>query len=119
MSQHEGIGSAAGSSTVQGIGVTTVVALDAAQHHVTLEACEIRNGLNGLELAGSDHTLDGVEIHDCTGHGLKATCNNSILKKIRSYENDGSGIVVAGNGNTIDSPHVHDNGEHGIVLGYG
>jgi hypothetical protein len=116
MSQHEGIGAAAGSSTVQGIGVTTVVALDAAQHHVTLEACEIRNGLNGLELAGSDHTLDGVEIHDCTGHGLKATCNNSQLKKIHSHSNGQSGIVVQGDGNTIDSPIVHGNGEHGILL---
>jgi hypothetical protein len=116
MSQHEGIGSASGSSTVQGVGVTTVVALDAAQHHVTLEACEIRNGLNGLELAGSDHTLDGVEIHDCTGHGVLATCSNSLLRRIHTHSNGQSGIAVQGDGNTIDSPIVHGNGEHGILL---
>jgi hypothetical protein len=116
MSQHEGIGSAAGSSTVQGIGVTTVVALDAAQHHVTLQACEIRNGLDGLELAGSDHTLDGVEIHDCIGHGVLAICSNSLLRRIHSHSNGQSGIVVQGDGNTIDSPIVHGNGEHGILL---
>lgn len=96
-----------------------VVLIDANQSFLTLEDCEIKNGAaNGVEIAGGNHLLTGLLIHDCAGDGLiSSDLSDSTLFGIESHTNGGHGLNVAGDDNTIDSCSAHGNGGNGILIG--
>lgn len=95
-----------------------IALIDANQSNLTIQDCEIKNGAaNGVELAGSDHLLTGLLVHDCAGAGISADASDSTFQDIESHTNGGDGLFIQGTGNLIERVSAHDNtGGRGVSV---
>jgi hypothetical protein len=78
---------------------------------------------DGIQLAGTNAQLDGVEITDNGGNGvLVSGSNNTVENNSRINDNGLNGILITGDGNTIESNRSESgkgNGLNGIRIDAG
>lgn len=96
-----------------------VTALD-ADNVVVLNGSVSNWGSNGVDLFSTNGTggrIDGVNVANCTGFGMRS-CTGGIITRCTASDNSGNGIVGVSD-SMVEHSTAHSNGAAGILCGTG